>query len=350
MSPQWILFRQADDEAGDARSCRRAAGDNILYRVGASFRFSHDVLADYAVATRLLEPDGTTLISTLTQPRRQLRAVRLWMQLRLADAAAGQAGADLPATWATISGVAAGLAAADGPRWLDVPYEALLNIGPVEETLRQLTQSLSTDDSAGLARLIDVTQRHARPRDDGRDDGGPEVDVTLSAPVVGLLAGLGSKLPARLCASAMRLVCSHLRFLPALPDGSASELVSRAAHLPAAVMAWAEACQLRREERDAIEAIAMLAAHLDPVGEDFLLTYARQEPERIGQAIEEPLASGALAQFRPQLLFRLSLWYFLGRDPDASQGGEATTPRWARKDFDRRDQGAVRRGYGVSGG
>ena len=26
VSPQWILFRQADGEAGDARSCRRAAG------------------------------------------------------------------------------------------------------------------------------------------------------------------------------------------------------------------------------------------------------------------------------------------------------------------------------------
>jgi hypothetical protein len=31
--PQWILFRQADDEAGDARSCRRAAGRAPLARV-----------------------------------------------------------------------------------------------------------------------------------------------------------------------------------------------------------------------------------------------------------------------------------------------------------------------------
>jgi hypothetical protein len=33
VSPQWILFRQADDEAGDARSCRRAAGRAPLARV-----------------------------------------------------------------------------------------------------------------------------------------------------------------------------------------------------------------------------------------------------------------------------------------------------------------------------
>lgn len=334
----------------DGRDAPARAGlvsDNILDRAGASFRFSHDVLADYAVATRMLEPDGTMLISTLTQPRRQLRAVRLWMQLRLADAAAGHAGADLPATWATVSGVAAGLAAADGPRWLDVPYEALLNIGPVEEALRQLTKSLSTDDGAGLTRLIDVTQRHARPRDNG-DESGPEVDVTLSAPTVSLLAGLGNECPAGLCANATRLVCSHLRSLPAPPGRSGSELVPRAADLPAAVMAWVESCQLRREERDAVEALAMLAGHLGTAGEKFLLGYARQEPERIGQAIEEPLASGALAQFRPHLLFRLAFWYFLGRDPDADQDGEAATPRWARKGFDRRDEGvrphALRRG------
>lgn len=39
------------------------------------------------------------------------------------------------------------------------------------------------------------------------------------------------------------------------------------------------------------------------------------------------------------MLFRLSFWYFLRGGPDASQDGEATPPRWARKGFDRRDQG-----------
>ena len=33
VSPQWILFRQADDEAGDARSCQRAARRAPLARV-----------------------------------------------------------------------------------------------------------------------------------------------------------------------------------------------------------------------------------------------------------------------------------------------------------------------------
>jgi len=326
----------------DGRDAQARAGlvsDNILDRAGASFRFSHDVLADYAVATRLREPDSAMLISTLTQPRRLLRGIRLWMQLHLADSVAGQSGTELPARWGAMSDVAAGLAATDGPRWLDVPYEALLNIGPVEEVLRQLTGSLAANDGAGLARLIDVTQRLARPRHDGRVDSGPEMDITLSEPIVGLLAGLGDELPAGVCASAARLVCSHLRSLPSPPEGSASELVPRAAGLPAAVMAWAEACQLRRAERDAVEAIAMLAAHLDTAGEDFLLGYARQEPERIGQVIEEPFATSALAGYRPHLLFRLSFWYFLGLDPDASQDDEPARPRWARKGFDRRDQG-----------
>ncbi len=33
VSPPWILFRQADDQAGDARSCRRAAGRAPLAHV-----------------------------------------------------------------------------------------------------------------------------------------------------------------------------------------------------------------------------------------------------------------------------------------------------------------------------
>ena len=152
----------------DALARAGLVSDNILDRDGASVRFSHDLLADYAVATLLLEAGGIAQIGTPTQPRRLLRGIRLWMQRKLADAAT-----TLRRAFPDMGGgvdIASTLAAADGPRWLDVPFEALLNIGPVTEALRQLTAPLSVADGAEIARLIDVTQRHARHRDSSGPD------------------------------------------------------------------------------------------------------------------------------------------------------------------------------------
>lgn len=324
----------------DAPARAGLVSDNILDRDGGSLRFSHDVLADYSVATRLLEPGGITLFGTLTQPRPLLRGIRLSMQRELADATTEQA-ASLPATWTELSDTASALAAADGPRWLDIPYEALLNIGPATEALRQLTTPLSADDGAGIARLIDVTERHARPHDSYADSSSPETDVTLSAPIVNLLTELGYALPVRLHRRAARLVCTHLRSLPVPPDGTASELL-HAAGLPAAVIAWAKTCSMRGEERDALEALLILAAYLDEAGEEFLVSYARRDTECIGEAIEEYLACRALARFRPDLLFRLSMWYFLGNDPDGGSSSGSASPRRARKGYDWRFREAVR--------
>jgi hypothetical protein len=320
----------------DAQARAGLVSDNILDRAGASFRFSHDVLADYAVATLLLESGGDSLAGSLAQPRRLLRGMRLWMQRRLADAATGLAGADLPAGWEALSAVAAGLAASDGPRWLDIPFEALLNAGPVDGAFQQLADVLTANEGAGLIRLIDATQRLARPQDYLGNAPGAELDVILSAPVVRLLAGLGDQLPAEAHAAATRLVCLHLRSLPGPPDGSADERLPLAAELPAAVMGWAQDSQLNRQERDTAEALAMLAAYLGADGERFLLTCADEEPDSIGRALEESLAVAALARFRPQLLLRLASLYFLHRDPDAGTASDPVPP-------------AARRGYGPAG-
>jgi len=248
--------------------------------------------------------------------------IRLWMQRLLADAATGQAGADLPATWEALSAVAAGLAASDGPRWLDIPFEALLNVGPVDEALQQLAGVLAANSGSGLMRLIDVTQRHARPQDSQGNDPGPELDVVLSASVVRLLTGLAGQLPAEVRAAATRLVCVHLRSLPAPPDVNADERLPHAADLPAALIAWAQDGRLNRQERDTAEALTMLAAYLGANGEQFLLAYADEEPDSIGRALEESLAVAALARFRPQLLLRLASLYFLHRDPDAGPASD----------------------------
>ena len=97
-------------------------------------------------------------------------------------------------------------------------------------------------------------------------------------------------------------------------------------------MAWAQDDQLDRQERDTAEALAMLAAYLEADGEQFLLTYADEEPDSMGRALEEPLAVAALARFRPQLLLRLASLYFLHHDPDAAPAS-APGPLAARRGF-----------------
>lgn len=319
----------------DAQARAGLVSDNILDRKTASFCFSHDVLADYAVATQLLESDGAALIATAPEPRRVLRGVRLWMQRELTDAASEPSVQGLSATWASLCGVADALASRDGERWRDVPFEALLNTGAVEDSLRSLTVPLTADGSAGLARLMDVTLRHARPRHD-QDNPTSTLDVGLSAPVVGLLAALGDRLPDAQSGRAAHVVCSHLRALPEPPSTAAGEQVPYTALLPEALIAWARNCSTPREERDAVEALTMLAACLDTAGEDFLLEVARRDPDRIGQALEEPLAAQALARHRPHLLLRLALLYFLGHDPEAAPVDQQAPARAVRRGFSRR--------------
>lgn len=321
----------------DAHARAGLVSDNVLDRKTASYRFSHDVLADYAVATTLLEPDGAAAIADVPEPRRILRSVRLWMQGRLADSIAGPSPQALTATWASLRSVADVLAIGDGERWRDVPYEALLNSGPVEDALRILIAPLTANGGAGLASLMDVTLRHARLRHD-RDNPTSTLDVGLSAPVVGLLAALGDGLPDALSARVVQVVCAHLLALPGPPGPNAGEQVPCADLLPAALVTWTRtcACHHQREERDGVEALAMLAAFLDAAAEDFLLQATRDGSDRIGQALEEPLAAQALARHRPHLLQRLALLYFLGDDPDSAPANEPAPGRVARRGFSRR--------------
>jgi energy-coupling factor transporter ATP-binding protein EcfA2 len=324
----------------DSQARSGLVSDNVLDRKTTNYRFSHDVLADYAVATALADADGPTAVADAPEPRRILRSVRLWMQTLLADATAEHAHPPLDTVWTSLHAVAETLAARDGERWRDLPYEALLNCGPVEDALRNLVRPLTANDGTGLARLMEVTLRHARL---GHTPGAPTptLDTALSAPLVGLLATLGERLPEALRASAAKVVCAHLR---ALPEPHTAEEVPHAELLPAALACWTRTCRSRHqpEDRDGIEALAILAEHLDPAAEDFLLDTARASANRIGQALEEQRAVQALARHRPRLLQRLALLYFLGQDPEApSTSSPAPAPAHPRRGFSRRGQEGV---------
>lgn len=57
----------------DAEARAGLASDDVIRRTRASWRFAHDILSDYAVASRLMEHDGDQLLAHAPAPRRLLR-------------------------------------------------------------------------------------------------------------------------------------------------------------------------------------------------------------------------------------------------------------------------------------
>ena len=112
--------------------------------------------------------------------------------------------------WTRVAGNAEALAAADGPRWADVPWEALLHAGAARGALEALGPRMLADGGAGLVRLIDVTGRRARHPVSGDSAGPPPLDVTLTAPVVDFIAAHGDRVQGQARLRAARLVHEHL--------------------------------------------------------------------------------------------------------------------------------------------
>ncbi len=289
----------------DAEARAGLRSDDVIALVGHSWRFSHDILLDYASASRLLEPDGEQLLAQAPSPRRLLRAARLREQRRLAAAEDGIAQA-----WRAALAEADALAERDGPRWLDVPWEALLHLGASREPLQALAPDFLRDDGAGLLRLIDVAERLGRSQPG--DTAEPvRLDAALSGPTVHLLARLAGDVPERLRPRALRLVHAHLEAAVAAgaePDDGLEE----AALLPQAVLGWTEGIGYGDPPRHATGILAMLGRHLGEPHEQWLAERARRRPSDIADAVESRWASAALARTRPDLLLRLAGLYYLG--------------------------------------
>lgn len=293
----------------DAEARAGLSSDDIAVEVRSSWRFAHDVLADYAAATRLLERDGPDRLVGAPSPRRLIRAARLALQREFADA---MAAGTFASAWDAARALVDRLASADGPRWHDLHWEALLHLGAARAALDELLAGLLGDDGAGLLRLIDVTERLARrPGFDDHPGGFVPLDTTLSSPVVDLLVANASSVPERVTLAAVRLVHEHLNAAAADPAVAAG--LHRAAEVPDAVVLWASDDRWGDRLEHAIGALALSGPVLSPVHEDFLVAHARSRPHEVAEAVEGPRASRNLASSRPDLLLRLSGLYYLGR-------------------------------------
>jgi hypothetical protein len=296
-------------DGSDALARPGLASDDVISRVGLRWQFAHDVLLDYAVANRLLEADGTALLSAAAAPRRLLRAARLRMQRQLADALAS---GTLTTAWTAMLQEAQALAATDGPRWADVPWEALLHLGPSRAALAALQPHLLQNDAAGLVRLLDVTSRLGRRSAvTSRGAADTVLDPALSAPPIDLLAQLAHAVPEGAEHLAARLVHAHLEAV-SVAGQDLDEHLLRAAQLPDALLGWTGDDAYGDVHDLTIGSLAMLGRHLMPEHEQWLLEAAKTRPHRVAEAVESPLAATSLAEQRPDLLLRLAGLYYLG--------------------------------------
>jgi len=298
----------------DARDAEARAGmvsDDILRPARASFAFAHDILSDYAVAARLLEPDGPSALAVAPYPRRVLRAVRLWMQHRLAHATRDT----MPEAWAEVTRAAAVLAAADGPRWLDTPFEALLNLGRPSETLDALAPILLAGEDPDLAKLLDVADRLARTRTPPEeDDPRPPIDHTASAPVVAFLARNAVAIPAALWLSALDLTRKTLSAIMGRPGIDVQDPLPDPRTLADVIVAWASDSSWGDPFDDALVSLALLAGHLTDAAQAFLLQNAHDRPAHMDVVVEDPIAGPAMARSNPELALRLAGAYYVNRD------------------------------------
>jgi hypothetical protein len=281
--------------------------DDVIRRRQQRWQFSHDVLADIAIATRLLESDGDAQLANAPHPRRLLRAVRLRMQVQLRQALAG---GELHQRWIALLAEAEQLAARDGSRWADVPWEAILNLGVAPEALRALELNLLADHGAGVARLIDIAGRLGRVRT-GENVESPHLDLTLTAPLIDLLIELGTRLPAPVRPAAVQLLSTYL--LNAFErDGDATSRLRSAPAAPGAVVGWISDHEYGETLRDGLLALGLLGTELEAEHEDFIANRGVIAHADIAALVERPLVSLALARQRPEFLLRLAGIYYLG--------------------------------------
>ncbi|MFD7416598.1 hypothetical protein [Kitasatospora purpeofusca] len=289
----------------DGTAVSGLVSDDVFRRQRSTYRFAHDVLADYATAMRLGDEDGGELLAAATAPRSLIRAVRLALQRNFAEAA-GDAG-EVRRVWADALKLCRDLSARDGSRWEEVPVEALVSMGNPDCVLEALTPDLLANDGAGLAGLIDVTGRYATTSRYEPDGTGLEIDCVLAAPVVTLLGMLSGRLPGRLTVVAAQLIRRWLVSVE-VNGHRVTTFISDPAVLSVAVATWAAEDSYGDRYESALAVVGLLGGHLSAEGRE-LLDRAREHDLDVVAEDLEVLA--VLARDNPELLLEVAGRYYL---------------------------------------
>ena len=272
--------------------------DGLLRPAGATSawspgdKFASDLVTDLAVA-RLLITGGWQLLSRGGAPRWALRAARLACQAMIVGAGteSEQARAELQAVFDEVAEQA-------GPRWAEVPDEALLTIGTGRQTLARAWPALLAADRAGLQTLLRLAQQRYVANGVG--------DVMVLEPLVTLAycgddnlgqddtwdrSGTGGQI--------RHLVRAWLRGLIAASSGQDTLRHQVRDRILA---------RLEPDDEFAVEAVATLGPDLDDRAEAFL----RAAPGGyLEPAVELTGPTVALTAYQPGLLVTLAESYYL---------------------------------------
>lgn len=304
--------------------------------------FAHDEVRRYAVAILLVR--ATNITSTLQAagaPRWALSSTTLACKGKLLAP-----GANVPALFAGMVEDLNLFAATHGPRWADVPTEALLDTPSAYECLKaEIENSESPLTLDNVVRI--VMQRH-------RTSGLP--DPVVAIPVVRVL--LDHPEPWNVSESSFELLAGWLQALAALnmPAGNKYRITLRQrlsdhwdSYPPAAPTdeddeVEARIAELgfgsrRRRGRRAlpygvtseryVETLALLGPDIDDRAKEHLLAIAEHTPGFLAPAVDSPLSARAIVEYDTELLATLMEAYYID-DEDKS---------WHRDDGVRDHQG-----------
>jgi hypothetical protein len=360
--------------------------------------FAHDEIRRLAVARVLLaDGDPASALANVGAPRWAFSAGRLACQASLALPA--QRENPLAGRLGRIQAAFDGLAAVHGPRWSDLPAEALLTLGDPSALLSDAWPALMADDQTGFRRLARIVQQQHQES--------LMIDSVVAEPIVALL--LDGETPWTNSDAARDLLRGWLRGLvfQDIPAGQPLRV-----RLRERLLAFAEraevADQERRREADAaraarvadqsdqgtartsrrfpqravlgggdgrtrrrptlprpirddlfLELLALLGPDLGEAGEQFLRRIADDAPGDLAPALEAIGADRALANYGHGLLADLTESYYLDdREDDWGLGRDGIRPHtmsfgigpfaaWYRGPFKLLFQTDFRRGVAV---
>ncbi|MDX8141535.1 hypothetical protein SK854_05385 [Lentzea sp. BCCO 10_0061] len=304
--------------------------DEVLIRHRSRHRFAHDILLDYAVANRLLENDHQHRLTGVDEPRRLMRAIRLAMQRRLGDAKVGGP-AVVCQQWSEVVELARQLEEQDGPRWRNIPYEALLAMSDPRPLLDALRSTLLTNDGEQLRQLLKVTRSFAATLVREPEIDGLQLDVVLAAPIADFVCTAGQALPQKATYLAADVV--HRWLLAAWRACVPIEVhITDPQQLAQVTALWSEDDIYGDRLKAVLPALAMLGRYPTPEAQAVFDRLSDRNSE-LSVIVEMSDVAAATARANPGLLLLLAGRYYLDQDLRLDP---AETPPAARRRRGRR--------------
>jgi len=293
--------------------------DGVLLSVQASRRgktidFAHDVLRDFAVAQVLLKSAllGDHLAAAQA-PRWSLHACRLAAQHRLHKLD----GQSVVAEFSNLISIFASIASEHGERWAEVPYEALLTVGGVEEAMTALWGDLTADEGVGIRSILSVLDRRFTVK-------GYMADVTVWESALKVILEGATQVPDHLLEDLDKMIERFLASVSAAEIGANPDarVIGRASSDVIEVARGyltlrAQTLHLRRSP---VRSLALLGPAVDEAVAAALTLVGEKEPDALHALVEDPLAVRRLLDRDPDLLLRLSEAYYIQPPID--------DPRW----------------------